>query len=108
MRHYELVFVLKPTLSDEELNARVEAIQNLIKDNQGEIYNVEKWGRKTLAYPIQKFNSGYYYLINYKTDNNKLPGILEYNLRINEDVIRFLNMKIHVPKASTEENKEVA
>ncbi|MGC8868143.1 MAG: 30S ribosomal protein S6 [Sulfurihydrogenibium sp.] len=108
MRHYELVFVLKPTLSDEELNARVEAIQNLIKDNQGEIYNVEKWGRKNLAHPIQKFNSGYYYLINYKTDNNKLPGILEYNLRINEDVIRFLNMKIHVPKAPTEENKEVA
>ena len=104
MRHYELVFVLKPTLSDEELNARVEAIQNLIKENQGEIYNVEKWGRKNLAYPIQKFNSGYYYLINYKTDNNKLAGILEYNLRITEDVIRFLNMKIHVK----EEKKEVA
>ena len=104
MRHYELVFVLKPTLSEEELNARVEAIQNLIKENQGEIYNVEKWGRKNLAYPIQKFNSGYYYLINYKTDNNKLAGILEYNLRITEDVIRFLNMKIHVK----EDKKEVA
>ena len=104
MRHYELVFVLKPTLSDEELNARLEAIQNLIKENQGEIYNVEKWGRKNLAYPIQKFNSGYYYLINYKTDNNKLAGILEYNLRITEDVIRFLNMKIHVK----EDKKEVA
>jgi small subunit ribosomal protein S6 len=106
MRHYELVFVLKPTLSEEELNGKVETIQNLIKDNQGEIYNFEKWGRKNLAYPIQKFNSGYYYLINYKTANNKLPGILEYNLRINEDVIRFLNMKIHVPKAVKE--KEVA
>jgi len=104
MRHYELVFVLKPTLSEEELNSRVEAIQNLIKENQGEIYNLEKWGRKNLAYPIQKFNSGYYYLINYKTDNNKLAGILEYNLRITEDVIRFLNMKIHVK----EDKKEVA
>ena len=108
MRHYELVFVLKPTLSDEELNGKVETIQNLIKENQGEIYNVEKWGRKNLAYPINKFNSGYYYLINYKTDNNKLPGVLEYNLRINEDVIRFLNMKIHVPKTPDKENKEVA
>lgn len=86
----------EPTLSEEELNSRVEAIQNLIKENQGEIYNLEKWGRRNLAYPIQKFNSGYYYLINYKTDNNKLAGILEYNLRITEDVIRFLNMKIHV------------
>ncbi|ACN99587.1 30S ribosomal protein S6 [Sulfurihydrogenibium azorense] len=104
MRHYELVFVLKPTLSEEELNSRVEAIQNLIKENQGEIYNLEKWGRRNLAYPIQKFNSGYYYLINYKTDNNKLAGILEYNLRITEDVIRFLNMKIHVK----EDKKEVA
>ncbi|WP_028950195.1 30S ribosomal protein S6 [Sulfurihydrogenibium subterraneum] len=104
MRHYELVCVLKPTLSEEELNARVEAIQNLIKENQGEIYNLEKWGRRNLAYPIQKFNSGYYYLINYKTDNSKLAGILEYNLRITEEVIRFLNMKIQVK----EDKKEVA
>jgi small subunit ribosomal protein S6 len=100
MRYYELVFVLKPTLSEEEIKTRVQAIRDLIQQNQGEIYNEENWGRRNLAYSINKFNSGYYFLINYKTENNNLPAILEYNLRINEDVIRFLNMKLKTPKAT--------
>lgn len=98
MRHYELVFVLKPTLSEEELNGKVEALKSLIEQNEGQVEELQKWGRKNLAYPIQKFNSGYYYLLNYKTSNSKLPAILEYNLRIDEDVIRFLNMKLDRPK----------
>lgn len=98
MRHYELVFVLKPTLSEEELNGKVEALKSLIEQNEGQIEEIQKWGRKNLAYPIQNFNSGYYYLLNYKTSNSKLPGILEYNLRIDEDIIRFLNMKLEKPK----------
>lgn len=94
MRHYELVFVLKPTLSEEELNAKVETIRSLIEQNNGQIEQLQKWGRKNLAYPIQNFNSGYYYLVNYNTDNQKLPALLEYNLRIDENVIRFLNIKL--------------
>ncbi len=103
MRYYELVFVLKPTLSEEELSSKVESIKKLISSNGGEIFNEEKWGRKELAYPIQKFNSGYYFIINFKTENFELPGKLEYNLRLDEDIIRFLNFKIKPPK---QENKE--
>lgn len=108
MRHYELVFVLKPTLSEEEIKNKVQAIKDLIQQNQGEIYNEENWGRRNLAYPINKFNSGYYFLLNFKTENSNLPKVIEYNLRINEDVIRFLNMKIKPLKAVDEESKEVA
>ncbi|GAB6071666.1 30S ribosomal protein S6 [Venenivibrio stagnispumantis] len=96
MRHYELVFVLKPTLSEEEISSKVEAVKNLITQNGGEIYKETKWGRRELAYPIQKFNSGYYFILNYKTENSSLPAKVEYNLRIDESVIRFLNSKIHV------------
>ncbi|MEZ0322782.1 MAG: 30S ribosomal protein S6 [Hydrogenothermaceae bacterium] len=103
MRSYELVVVLKPTLSDEELNGKVESIQNLIQQNQGTVTNLMKWGKRNLAYPIQKFNSGYYFIFNYETANSKLPTTLEYNLRIDEDVIRFLNMKIKKPKVATQE-----
>jgi len=103
VRYYELVFVLKPTLSEEEISSKVESIKNLISSNGGEIFNEEKWGRKELAYPIQKFNSGYYFILNFKTDNFELPGKLEYNLRLDEDVIRFLNFKIKPPKQKEEE-----
>ena len=107
MRHYELVFVLKPTMTEEEMASKVEQIQNLITSNGGEIYNFEKWGRRELAYPIQKFNTGYYYILNFKTENSELPQKLEYNLRLDEDIIRFLNFKVKPPKKE-EQTPEVA
>ena len=98
MRFYETVFVLKPTLTEEEMNSNVEAIQGVISKNGGEVYNLEKWGRKELAYPILNFKSGYYYLINFKTENTKLPALLENQMRLNENVIRFLTFNIKPPK----------
>ncbi|WP_293444920.1 30S ribosomal protein S6 [Persephonella sp.] len=107
MRHYELVFVLKPTMTEEEMASKLESIQKIINSNGGEIYNIDKWGRKELAYPIQNFNNGYYFILNFKTENSELPQKLEYNLRLDEDVIRFLNFKIKPPKKE-EEKKEVS
>ena len=98
MRHYELVFAVKPTLTDEELKNVLESVKNIITSENGEIYNEENWGRKELAYPILNFNNAHYYLINYKTENSQLPVKLESSLKINEDVIRFLNFKIKPPK----------
>ncbi len=103
MRFYETVFVLKPTLTEEEINSNVESIQEFISKNNGEIYNLEKWGRKELAYPILNFKSGYYYLINFKTENTNLPALLENQMRLNENVIRFLTFNVKPPKAEAEE-----
>ena len=106
MRYYELVFAVKPTLTEEQHKAVVEEIKSLITSNGGEIYNEEDWGRKELAYPIQNFKSAHYHLVNYKTENSQLPIKLEGSLRINEDVIRFLNFKTK-PKKVEEVPAEV-
>ncbi len=109
MRDYELVVVFKPTFTEAELKEKLEQVKNFITSNGGEIYNITDWGRRELAYPIQKFNTAYYYIINYRTDNNQLPPKLEYNLRINEDIIRFLNFRIKTKKEksnTTEVNQE--
>lgn len=98
MRNYELVFAVKPTLTDEELKNILESVKSIITSENGEIYNEEDWGRKELAYPILNFNTAHYYLINYKTENTQLPVKLESSLKINESVIRFLNFKIKEPK----------
>ncbi len=98
MRFYELVVVFKPTFTEGELKEKLEQLKNFISSNNGEIVNITEWGRRELAYPIQRFNSGYYYIINFKTDNPELSPKLEYNLRINEDIIRFLNFKVKSPK----------
>ncbi len=97
-RYYESVFVLKPTLTEEEMNSFVEELKKFVESNGGEIYNFEKWGRREFAYPIQKFNSGYYYVFNFKTTNTELPVKLEPFYRYNENVIRFLTFKVKPPK----------
>jgi small subunit ribosomal protein S6 len=107
MRYYELVVVYRPTLTEQEQKAKLEALQEFLKSNGAEILKLTEWGRRELAYPIQKFTTGYYYIINYRTDNSELPPKLEYNLRIDEDVIRFLNFKID-PKKFEQQQKATA
>lgn len=97
MRHYETLFVLKPTLTDEESKARFEFIKKVIQDNGGEIVATEDIGTRKLAYPIQKFERGHYYIIYFKAPSQTVRE-LERIYRITEDVIRFLTIKYETKK----------
>ena len=97
MRHYETLFVLKPTLTDEEKKAKLEFIQNVIVNNGGEIVATEDVGMRKLAYPIQKFERGHYYIIYFKAPSQTVKE-LERIYRITEDVIRFLTIKYETNK----------
>jgi small subunit ribosomal protein S6 len=92
IRHYETLFVLKPTLTEEETAKNIEAIKEVITANGGEIAAVDKVGTRDLAYEIQKHKRGYYTIIYYKAPTSAIKEI-ERNLRINEDVIRFITVK---------------
>ncbi|GAB6065018.1 30S ribosomal protein S6 [Aquifex pyrophilus] len=94
LRYYETVFALKPTLSEEEVKKKFEQVKEFIKQKGGELLYEEDWGMKTLAYPIQKFNNARYFLIQFKTENPQLPNELDFQLKIDEDVIRWLNFQI--------------
>ncbi len=94
LRFYETVFVLKPTLNEEEVKKRVEEIKKFIESKGGEILHLQDWGTKTLAYRIDNYNHGRYFLIQFKTENPQLPNELDFQLKINEDVIRWLNFQI--------------
>ncbi len=94
LRFYETVFVLKPTLNEEEVKQKAEELKRFIENKGGEILHFEDWGTKTLAYPIEKFNHGRYFLLQFKTQNPQLPNELDFQLKINEDVIRWLTFQI--------------
>ncbi len=94
LRYYETVVVLKPTLNEEEVKKKIEKIKEFIQNKGGEILYVEDWGTKTLAYRIDKFNHGRYFLIQFKTQNPQLPNELDFQLKIDDDVIRWLNFQI--------------
>ncbi|NLP36953.1 MAG: 30S ribosomal protein S6 [Firmicutes bacterium] len=90
MIKYETMFILKPDLEEDAYTALVERFQGLIEAEGGEVTNVERMGRRKLAYEVKKkFREGYYVLINYKSEPH-VTAELERNFKITDDVIRYL------------------
>lgn len=89
MRDYELVFIVSPQVAEESLNAVVEKVSQYITATGGSITEVTPWGKRKLAYPINNFNEGSYFVAQLKMDP-KGAKELERDLRLSEEVIRHL------------------
>ena len=107
MTNYETLFVLKPTLTEEEIAKNIEAVQNVITANGGEIAATDKVGMRDLAYEVQKNKRGYYTIIYYKAPGSAIKEI-ERNFRINENVIRFMTVKYENKKEQAQWEKFVS
>ena len=88
MRHYEVVFVVHPDQS-EQVPAMIERLQTLIKNHKGNVHRLEDWGRRQLAYPIQKIHKAHYVLMNIECTLEALAE-LEHSFKFNDAVIRHL------------------
>ena len=93
MKNYELALVLVPSLGEEEKVATLEKAKELIARFGGEITNVDDWGRRKLAYEINKTREGFYYFIHFNAETT-LPAEVESRLRINESVLRYLIVRL--------------
>lgn len=89
MRNYELSVVLFSTLSEEEKVATLEKVKELITRFGGEITNVDDWGKRKLAYEIDKQREGFYYFIQFQAETT-VPAEIESRVRIMEQVLRYL------------------
>ena len=89
---YELVYIVKPELSDEQLEAKIETINQFITSHDGVIEDVQKWGKRKLAYPIKHAMEGNYILIRFKLGTLTCKE-LETSLKISEDILRHLLIK---------------
>ena len=92
MNKYELAVVLNAKSEDDERVATVERVKEYITRFGGTVTNVDEWGKKRLAYEIQKMKEGYYYFIQFEADS-KAPVEIENRVRIMENVIRYLCVK---------------
>ena len=88
MRHYEIVFLVHPDQS-EQVPAMIERYRSMIESNQGAIHRLEDWGRRQLAYPINKIHKAHYVLMNIECDQATLDQ-LNNGFRFNDAVIRDL------------------
>ena len=89
MNKYELALVVNAKIEDEARVATVDKVKSIIEQFGGTITNVDEWGKKKLAYEIQKMREGFYYFIQFDSDAN-CPAEVEQRVRIMEEVIRFL------------------
>jgi len=92
MRHYENLVIIKPTLTAEEIEAEVKSVEEVITSNGGEIAATDAMGMRKLAYPIQKNQRGYYYVVYYTVAPSAINEI-ERRFRINENLLRFMTVK---------------
>lgn len=93
MRTYELVFIADPRLSDEEVVALTDEYKQLITTRGATVQREESWGRRKLAYPIQKLNEGRYVVLYIEVEGkNPLPEV-ELRLRQNDKILRYLTVR---------------
>ena len=92
MRNYEIVFLVHPDQTDQ-VPGMIERYKGEIEKSGGKIHRLENWGRRQLAYPIQKKSTGFYQLIEFKAEPSVIEK-LEINYRRDERVIRFLTFKM--------------
>ena len=89
MNKYELCVVVNANIEDEERAKVVDKCKALVERFGGTITEVDEWGKKRLAYEIQKMKEGFYYFIQFDADAT-VPGEVEQRVRLMENVIRFL------------------
>ncbi|MCR5267166.1 MAG: 30S ribosomal protein S6 [Lachnospiraceae bacterium] len=92
MSKYELCVVLNAKIEDEERAAVLEKVKGYVTRFGGTITNVDEWGRKKLAYEVQKMTEGFYYFIQFDAETDA-PREIENRVRIMENVMRFLVVK---------------
>ena len=92
MRHYEIVFIVHPDQS-EQVPGMIERYRSLVQSKGGKIHRLEDWGRRQMAFPIQKLHKAHYVLMNLECNNETLEE-LEHGFKFNDAVLRHLTVKM--------------
>ena len=102
---YEMMYIVRPDLSEEQVQQQVSKYQEFLQNNGVEDIEISIRGKKRLAYPIKKFQDGIYVQMNYQADGSQVAP-LERAMRLSEEVIRYLTIKLKKNKSSQSEQTE--
>ncbi|NJN24150.1 MAG: 30S ribosomal protein S6 [Acaryochloridaceae cyanobacterium RL_2_7] len=98
---YETMYILRPDLTEEQVDQSISKYQDLLKENGAEILETQHRGKRRLAYEIQKLRDGIYIQMNYN-GNGEGVKVMEKAMRISEEVIRYMTVKQELPSAPEE------
>ena len=105
MRVYEELFILKPDAPEEEADAFIGQIKDLITNGKGTIEKADKWGTRKLAYRVQKYNEGVYVLIQFSSSPDLVKEV-ERRMRVTDLVIKFITVRIDEKTKKIEKRKK--
>ena len=94
MNHYETVFILNPVLSEEQIKETVQKFKKLLKDSKSNVVIEENWGLKKMAYSIQKKRTGFYYLMEFTSEDREIINKLELAYKRDERLMRWITVKL--------------
>lgn len=92
MRRYETIYILRPSLNEEEINTVIENASAIIKEGNGQVIDLDRWGMKKLAYPIKKELQGFYVFCDYSSTPEAVAE-MERKFRIDDSVLRYMTIK---------------
>ena len=105
MRVYEELFIVKPDTPEEEVDAYIGQIKDLITTGKGTVDKADKWGVRKLAYRVQKFNEGLYVLIQFSAPSELVKEV-ERRMRVTDTVIKFITVRIDEKLKKIEKRKK--
>ena len=94
MRTYEVVFIIRPDLPEDEVNDLVEQTQKIVTENEGEVVKTDNWGKRILAYRVQGQREGVYVLLEINSAEGKALHELERRLKVNDAVIKVFSIRV--------------
>lgn len=92
MSNYELVYIVSPSVTEEELPNILDKVGDILKKAGGNITETNQWGKRKLAYPIQKFNEGSYILTKFESETTSVKNIGS-GLKLSDEILRYLIVK---------------
>jgi small subunit ribosomal protein S6 len=92
-RYYETIFISPPNMAEDEVEKVVNDVKEIFASRGAEVERIERWGRRRLAYPIKKFDEGWYVLLQVKGNGDAVQEV-ERRLRISEQVIKYLSVRL--------------
>jgi small subunit ribosomal protein S6 len=105
MREYEAIFVLAPTLDEEQTQAIIDSLRQAAEERQAEVANVDRWGRRRLAFPVKKHTDGQYVIFTLLSDSNDALRELERRVKVSDSIIRFLAIRVDLERKRAEGRK---
>jgi small subunit ribosomal protein S6 len=105
MRVYEELFIVKPDAPEEEVDAYIGQLKDLITNGKGTVEKADKWGNRKLAYRVQKYNEGIYVLIQFSS-SPELVHEVERRMRVTDMVIKFITVRIDEKTKKIEKRKK--